>query len=86
MKSLFHFLSLTIVALVAGCATVGDRPSGKSDSAATCEVCRYRNDLACVCVKVTPETPRTEFQGSTYYFCIEECRTAFLKKPAKYAR
>jgi len=86
MKSLFSLASLAFVVATLGCATTSSHTSASaSGQSATCEVCRYRNDLACVCVKVNPDTPRTEYQGSTYYFCSDECREAFLKKPAKYA-
>jgi len=33
---------------------------------------------------VDESTPRAEYQGTTYYFCSEDCRAAFLKKPQKY--
>lgn len=55
-----------------------------SGPAATCYVCRYNNDLACVNVRVKDTTPRAEYQGTTYYFCSEDCRTAFLTNPSKY--
>jgi YHS domain-containing protein len=84
MKSFLSLVLLTVLAVVAGCATTGQQAT-TANGTATCEVCRYRNDLACVCVKVADDTPRTEYQGSTYYFCSEECREAFLKKPAKYS-
>ena len=29
-------------------------------------------------------TPKTGYQGATYYFCSEDCRAAFLKKPDMY--
>ena len=30
--------------------------------------------------------PSAQFQGTTYYFCSEECRQQFLKEPKKYAK
>ena len=72
----FLVLSLT------GCAGVSE--SRLKANEATCEVCRYNNDLACVCVQVREGTPRTEYNGHSYYFCSEECRAAFCKKPEKY--
>jgi YHS domain-containing protein len=86
MKTLLNLTSLALLALTFGCATLHEQSSsGTAGASSTCEVCRYRNDLACVCVKVTANTPRAEYHGTTYYFCSEECREAFLKKPAKYA-
>ena len=49
-----------------------------------CHACRYNNDLDCVCVKVKDTTPKTEYQGVTYYFCSEDCRAAFARNAAKY--
>ena len=78
MKILLTFCAVLLM-LASGCAT-----SPNSGPTATCQVCRYNNDLACVCIKLRESTPRTEYQGTTYYFCSEDCRTAFLKKPEKY--
>jgi YHS domain-containing protein len=86
MKTFLSLISMVMLTLTIGCATLHEQSSSSTAGAsAQCEVCRYRNDLACVCVKVTEKTPRVEYHGTTYYFCSEECREAFLKKPAKYA-
>lgn len=37
-------------------------------------------------MKVTEETPATEYRGKTHYFCNEEERRAFLKDPVQYAK
>ena len=29
---------------------------------------------------------KAEFQGKTYYFCAEECKTKFMQQPARYAK
>ena len=34
--------------------------------------------------EVEATTPRTDYQGTTYYFCSKDCRVAFLKSPQKY--
>jgi YHS domain-containing protein len=84
MKS---YLNLCVIAatlgFAAGCATQPEQ-AASSGPTATCHVCRYNHDLACVTVRVKDSTPRAEYQGRTYYFCSEECRTEFLAKPAKY--
>jgi YHS domain-containing protein len=68
-----------------GCSSVPEREPQHADaSTVTCHVCRYNNDLACVCVRVKETTPRAEYHGQTYFFCSEDCREAFLKKPQKY--
>ena len=51
---------------------------------AQCLVCKKNGDLACVCVKVLPDTPRCAYEGETYYFCSDDCRREFLRDPARY--
>lgn len=29
-------------------------------------------------------SPMAEYQGSTYYFCCESCKTVFIKDPEKH--
>ncbi|CAG1003182.1 hypothetical protein PHYC_03047 [Phycisphaerales bacterium] len=74
-----------------GCESAPRGRGGARDAASAgdlphCVVCEYNADLACLEVDVTAETPRTEYDGKTYYFCSEECRAAFQKKPHKYVR
>jgi YHS domain-containing protein len=70
----------------AGCATPRQGATGTaaSQEQATCCVCRYNNDLACLQVAVKETTPRAEYQGKTYCFCSQSCKAAFAKKPEKY--
>jgi YHS domain-containing protein len=84
MKHVLNITLVALLALVAGCATSPHNPAPGSSLDEICHVCRYNNDLACVCVHVKENTPKTGYQGATYYFCSEECRDAFLKKPQKY--
>jgi len=77
-------LLAALLAGLAGCVTSPHAAGLNGDPGAICHVCRYNNDLACVCVKVDEKTPRAEYQGKTYYFCSDDCRTAFLKNTAKY--
>jgi YHS domain-containing protein len=82
--ALHHALLLVLVlAFLAGCqgaprAVVPAKPH------AECLVCKKNADLACVDVAVDEKTPRAEYGGKTYYFCSEECRVEFLKRPARY--
>ena len=69
--------------LIAGCATQSNDAT-QSGPVATCYVCRYNNDLSCVNIRVKDRTPRTEYHGKTYFFCSDDCRDTFLKKPEKY--
>jgi YHS domain-containing protein len=83
MKPFLILLWASALALT-GCA-INDRDTASNAvPAATCQVCRYNNDLACIRVRVKDSTPRADYQGQTYFFCSESCREAFLKKPTKY--
>lgn len=84
MKLFQNVALAALLALVAGCATASRETAQDGSSTSTCQVCRYHNDLACICVKVKDSTPRAEYHGTTYYFCSEECRADFLKRPDKY--
>ena len=84
MKQILKLFVLTLaLCLIAGCATQS-KDAAQSGPAATCYVCRYNNDLACVNIHVKDSTPRTDYQGTTYYFCSKDCREEFLKKPDKF--
>jgi YHS domain-containing protein len=84
MKNFLNFICAVLLAMFTGCATSSHDTAQNSGPTDICHVCQYNNDLACVCVKVKDTTPRTEYQGMTYYFCSEDCRTAFAKNAAKY--
>lgn len=84
MKNTLNFALAALLAAAAGCASSSNDAARTSVATETCYVCQYNNDLACVHVKVKETTPRTEYQGTTYYFCSDECRAAFLLKPRKY--
>jgi len=36
-------------------------------------------------VEHTDETPQSEYEGETYFFCCEACKEAFDQEPEKYA-
>jgi YHS domain-containing protein len=84
MKRLLNSAILTLLVVLVGCATGPKETAQDSGPIATCYVCRYNNDLACLTVKVKDTTPRADYQGQTYCFCSEDCREAFVKKPGKY--
>lgn len=84
MKTFLKNFGLAVtVCFIAGCATPS-ADSVQTGPVATCYVCKYNNDLACVNLDIKDSTPRTEKQGKTYYFCSQDCRDAFLKNPQKY--
>lgn len=69
--------------ILAGCTAAGPCVDDGVPRA-QCLVCRKNGDLACVCVKVLPDTPRTEYRGGTFYFCSEDCRRDFERDPQRY--
>ena len=84
LKQILNVFGLAAaLCLIVGCATQS-KEATQSGPVATCYVCRYNNDLSCVNIRVKDGTPRTEYHGRDYFFCSEDCRDAFLKKPEKY--
>ena len=35
-------------------------------------------------VEITSDTPSSEYDGETYYFCGESCKESFDREPQKY--
>ena len=81
---------LFLCAFLTACAgNGGPAPSLPASSAidashAQCLVCKHNADLACVDLAVTKDTPRYEYNGQTYYFCSNDCRSEFVRNPTKY--
>ncbi|MCH7614073.1 MAG: YHS domain-containing protein [Candidatus Marinimicrobia bacterium] len=40
--------------------------------------------MGCIDVVVTENTPQSTYEGKTYYFCSQRCKTDFDKNPSKY--
>jgi YHS domain-containing protein len=75
--------------LLTGCATAPAAPPSQATGGqqhAECTVCKHNADLACIDVVVEKDTPRTGYDGKTFYFCSDQCRKKFEKEPAKYAK
>ncbi|MDB6131334.1 MAG: hypothetical protein JWM04_2441 [Verrucomicrobiales bacterium] len=83
MKWLFTFAA-ALVLTMSGCETTSANLAKGSGQTAPCEVCRYHHDLACLNVDVDASTPRTVYEGTTYYFCSDSCKASFIKQPTKY--
>ena len=82
---MMKMLLLSLVILT-GCAAHQPASATKvSCEHGECLVCKHNADLACVDVAIDASTPRFDYQGKTYYFCSNECRSEFIKHPAKYA-
>jgi len=71
----------TLLLCLCGCSA---SPPPIPGVTADCPVCKHEGDLACVCVRIEPDTPRCECAGETYYFCSEECRRDFEANPEAY--
>ena len=76
-------LVLFALLVLVGCST-SDKAVSTSGETATCYVCQYNRDLACVRVRVHDDTPKTSLGGTNYWFCSDDCKCAFEKQPAKY--
>jgi YHS domain-containing protein len=78
---------MLLMTLAGGCANSSSGPTTRmaaNQPHAECLVCKHNADLACVDVSVDSQTPRTVYDGKTYYFCSRECECAFEKNPRKY--
>ncbi len=84
MKNFLRVALWLVLPVLAGCVTGSRDAAGHPGLTETCQVCRYNRDLACVCVEVKDTTPRVDYQGTTYYFCSEDCRAAFVKNSNRY--
>ena len=81
------WLSIALCAVLAlglGCSSKSQMVARDFCAGEMCPVCRFRNDLACVCVNVGNDTPEAQHQGRTYHFCSESCRREFLETPTLY--
>jgi hypothetical protein len=85
MGSFGRVLLLLALASPAACRSGGGGPAAEGELLAECPVCKHEGDLACVCVRVTPDTPSCRCDQRTYYFCSEECRASFEQHPERYA-
>lgn len=75
MKKNFRLLAIFVAVVLISFYAVA-RPAG--EDTAKDPVCKMD-------VKIAGATHTAEYLGKTYYFCSEDCKTAFLKEPAKFA-
>lgn len=80
-------LLVVLASASAGCRSIGERTEAEASAVpvAECPVCAAEGDLACLRVKVRPDTPSAEYRGRTYWFCSDECKAEFLAHAAQYA-
>jgi YHS domain-containing protein len=77
------FVLLALAPMLASCSS-DPRLHDPTAVHAQCLVCKSEGDLACVDVIVDERTPRTSYNGATYYFCSEQCRRDFDRTPEQY--
>ncbi len=59
---------------------------GMAEAAAPGNVATLTKDPVCgMQVRAVANAPHTDYQGHTYYFCSDTCRTKFAAEPAHYA-
>ncbi len=84
MKINFIILFLLFFSVI-GCASPRSQTLTQSgQQIAKDPVCVYFADMSCIDVAVTENTPQSTYEGKTYYFCTQKCKTDFDKKPSKY--
>jgi YHS domain-containing protein len=74
-----------LAATLAGCAS-SSSASRDGRRTSECPVCRCNNDLGCLIVRIDQTTPRSDWQGTTYYFCSQDCKAAFDRAPGQYVK
>ena len=72
-------LTAAALTLAAGAALAGpkDKPTAKGPD---CVVMKHAIGT------VDADTPKSVYQGKTYYFCCAACKPMFDKNPAKYVK
>lgn len=81
-----YFLIAVIFPLaVIGCAnTITSSP--KKQAMVVDPVCAYFSDMGCINIVTNENTPKSTYEGITYYFCSKECKEDFDKNPSKYLK
>ena len=80
-----YFLTLGIICTIIGCANTMS-VSKKGQPKVVDPVCAYFSDMGCIHIMVDENTPNSNYEGVTYYFCSKECKVDFDKDPLKYLR
>jgi YHS domain-containing protein len=74
-------LFLTLV----GCAST-TTSSNRAQPYVIDPVCAYFSDMGCIHITVDEDTPKSLYEGVTYYFCHQECKNDFDKNPSKFLK
>lgn len=77
-KSIMTIVSITVFLALSYAQNTPSPEKTKTDNAVVCPVSGEK-------ISVNENTPKTEYNGKTYYFCCQNCAEKFKKEPAKYA-
>jgi YHS domain-containing protein len=78
-------LALAAIGYAQGCCpSEGGGSSSSSDSGSTATVRVRCPVMGCLISDVDFAPAQSEYNGKTYYFCCEECKTKFDNNPQKY--
>jgi YHS domain-containing protein len=83
--ALMLFSGIMLVGCIANKAG-SDQITGSSNQSAPAKTSNAEKDLVCN-MDVDPADPgtlKTEYKGTTYYFCSPSCKESFEKNPEKY--
>lgn len=85
MLDRYFLITGVFLLAITGCAnTIGS--SKKGQPLVIDPVCAYLSDMGCINIVADESTPKSTYEGVTYYFCSEECKKDFDKNPSKYFR
>ena len=78
-------IAVIFVFTIIGCATTVTS-NKKGQPLVVDPVCAYFSDMGCVNIEASEITPKSTYEGITYYFCSNECKVDFDKNPSKYLK
>lgn len=85
MLNRYFLIAVLVLLILTGCASTATSYK-KGEPLVVDPVCAYLSDMGCVNVEVCENTPKSNYDGTTYYFCSKECKVDFDKNPSKYLK
>lgn len=86
MVAKYSFMAGIILCAGIGCTITTTTSSQKGQPKVIDPVCAYFSDMGCVNIAIDENTPKSTYEGETYYFCSKECKVDFDKNPSKYLK
>ncbi len=85
MLNRYYLIAGVFFVMIAGCTST--TPSTKITQPLVVDpVCAYLSDMGCINIAVSDNTPKSTYEGVTYYFCSKECKVDFDRNPLKYLK